>query len=465
MITVEELFDGEVSPWFVQVAREGDEFEVRGPFGGWFVWDAGDYRADYADCRRVRAGAADVDAAPSPQRGLVRPRRPGWSPHARPTTGCTRERSSASVSRSCSPTARAPSRWTGYTRRVDRGCRSEVALFGGAHLHLWADHVREDGGQPPRRTRRGPAPRSGPSVSAEGERWIISTATRPRASCPRSSHSMSRRRSRPAPVAARPDRWPRRWSTRRAWARSCAVPRATACCCAYARGGGQLRVEMRGVTVLRWRSELDDPAGVALEDGLGLGRVAGASASASGLRSAAVSIPPSVGLMKPSRSEPSATCCGPIASMCRARIATDSSSVFVSARRRPSLIWCWAKISPTTPPRAASLHDRMTGDVVLLAAEAVARVGGDDRVGARVAAGLRVERLDQRERLVDRVVAHVADVDQHLALVHRLHRGLAELGERGVLVLREDEVVERRRGGRAARARWSRRGARRGGRA
>src|SRR3954447_24055604 len=42
MITVEELADGEVSPWFVQVAREGDQFEVRGPFGGWFVWDATD---------------------------------------------------------------------------------------------------------------------------------------------------------------------------------------------------------------------------------------------------------------------------------------------------------------------------------------------------------------------------------------------------------------------------------------
>ena len=40
MITVEELVDGEVSPWMVEVAAEGDQFEVRGPFGGWFVWDA-----------------------------------------------------------------------------------------------------------------------------------------------------------------------------------------------------------------------------------------------------------------------------------------------------------------------------------------------------------------------------------------------------------------------------------------
>ena len=39
-ITVEELPDGEVSPWIVEVADVGDMFEVRGPFGGWFVWDA-----------------------------------------------------------------------------------------------------------------------------------------------------------------------------------------------------------------------------------------------------------------------------------------------------------------------------------------------------------------------------------------------------------------------------------------
>jgi ferredoxin-NADP reductase len=38
-ITVVEVADGEVSPWMVSVAREDDQFEVRGPFGGWFVWD------------------------------------------------------------------------------------------------------------------------------------------------------------------------------------------------------------------------------------------------------------------------------------------------------------------------------------------------------------------------------------------------------------------------------------------
>jgi ferredoxin-NADP reductase len=38
-ITVERLDDGEVSPYLVDEVREGDRFEVRGPIGGYFVWD------------------------------------------------------------------------------------------------------------------------------------------------------------------------------------------------------------------------------------------------------------------------------------------------------------------------------------------------------------------------------------------------------------------------------------------
>jgi ferredoxin-NADP reductase len=37
-ITVERLEDGEVSPYLVDDLIEGDEFEVRGPVGGYFVW-------------------------------------------------------------------------------------------------------------------------------------------------------------------------------------------------------------------------------------------------------------------------------------------------------------------------------------------------------------------------------------------------------------------------------------------
>src|ERR1700756_4346161 len=41
-ITVERLDDGEVSPYLTEELRAGDELELRGPIGGYFVWDAGD---------------------------------------------------------------------------------------------------------------------------------------------------------------------------------------------------------------------------------------------------------------------------------------------------------------------------------------------------------------------------------------------------------------------------------------
>jgi ferredoxin-NADP reductase len=41
-ITVERLDDGEVSPYLTQDLRVGDEIEIRGPVGGYFVWRPGD---------------------------------------------------------------------------------------------------------------------------------------------------------------------------------------------------------------------------------------------------------------------------------------------------------------------------------------------------------------------------------------------------------------------------------------
>ena len=40
MLTVERLDDGEVSPFLVDELRIGDELELRGPIGGYFVWEA-----------------------------------------------------------------------------------------------------------------------------------------------------------------------------------------------------------------------------------------------------------------------------------------------------------------------------------------------------------------------------------------------------------------------------------------
>ena len=39
VLTVERLDDGEVSPYLVDELDVGDELELRGPLGGWFVWE------------------------------------------------------------------------------------------------------------------------------------------------------------------------------------------------------------------------------------------------------------------------------------------------------------------------------------------------------------------------------------------------------------------------------------------
>ncbi len=40
ILTVERVPDGEVSEFLVEELRVGDRFEIRGPIGGYFVWDA-----------------------------------------------------------------------------------------------------------------------------------------------------------------------------------------------------------------------------------------------------------------------------------------------------------------------------------------------------------------------------------------------------------------------------------------
>src|SRR2546427_6502696 len=43
-MTVERLDDGEVSPYLVGEVKVGDELELRGPIGGYFVWRASESR-------------------------------------------------------------------------------------------------------------------------------------------------------------------------------------------------------------------------------------------------------------------------------------------------------------------------------------------------------------------------------------------------------------------------------------
>jgi ferredoxin-NADP reductase len=38
-LTIEQIADGEVSPYFHEVVQVGDQVELRGPIGGYFVWE------------------------------------------------------------------------------------------------------------------------------------------------------------------------------------------------------------------------------------------------------------------------------------------------------------------------------------------------------------------------------------------------------------------------------------------
>ena len=67
-ITVERLDDGEVSPYLVDDAQPGDELEIRGPVGGWSVWNAGD-GGPLSRGRRLRGRAVAGDPAPPRARG------------------------------------------------------------------------------------------------------------------------------------------------------------------------------------------------------------------------------------------------------------------------------------------------------------------------------------------------------------------------------------------------------------
>ena len=44
-LTVQRLADGEVSPYLTQILKVGYPLELRGPIGGWFVWDPAGPRA------------------------------------------------------------------------------------------------------------------------------------------------------------------------------------------------------------------------------------------------------------------------------------------------------------------------------------------------------------------------------------------------------------------------------------
>jgi hypothetical protein len=130
-ITVERLDDGEVSPYLTEELRDGDALELRGPIGGYFVWNA----TDVGPLLLVAGGSGIV-----PLRAILRHRQRTGSDVP---CGCSRPLArrrdlSTSSTLRCrgrgrqTLTREQPDGWTGYARRVTPRCSVVMAGQAGA---------------------------------------------------------------------------------------------------------------------------------------------------------------------------------------------------------------------------------------------------------------------------------------------------------------------------------------------
>jgi ferredoxin-NADP reductase len=128
-ITVERLDDGEVSPYLTEELRPGDVLEVRGPIGGYFVWEPG-----FGGPLLLAAGGSGV----VPLRAILRyrsragslvPVRLLYSSRSWEDVIYRAELDAVAdgVSVIHSLTRSQPPGWTGYARRVDKEMLAEVA--------------------------------------------------------------------------------------------------------------------------------------------------------------------------------------------------------------------------------------------------------------------------------------------------------------------------------------------------
>jgi ferredoxin-NADP reductase len=128
-ITVERLEDGEVSPYLVDEVREGDSFELRGPIGGYFVWEP--QSADERPVLLVAGGSGVV-----PLMAMARTRAASGSGARMRLLYSSRtlddviyrdELAGGGFDVVYTLTREQPPGWTGYARRVDDEMLREVA--------------------------------------------------------------------------------------------------------------------------------------------------------------------------------------------------------------------------------------------------------------------------------------------------------------------------------------------------
>ena len=137
-LTIERLEDGEVSSYLCGELRAGDQFELRGPIGGYFVWDVsaggplllvagGSGIVPLMAMLRHRAAALPrVEARRAlPARLLYSSRR--WDEVIYRDELATMAASDPMLGVTHTITREPPPAWTGFRRRIDRAMLAEVA--------------------------------------------------------------------------------------------------------------------------------------------------------------------------------------------------------------------------------------------------------------------------------------------------------------------------------------------------
>jgi ferredoxin-NADP reductase len=139
-LTVDRVDDGEVSPYLTQEVRPGDQFELRGPTGGYFTWEAdqqgtlfmlagGSGLVPIRSMLRHRAAAGGRADATL----LLSARTPGDVLYAAELDAGMRDGVGVHITFTREP----PPNWDGYARRVDREMVAQVAPDPGAPANVY----------------------------------------------------------------------------------------------------------------------------------------------------------------------------------------------------------------------------------------------------------------------------------------------------------------------------------------
>jgi ferredoxin-NADP reductase len=137
MLTVERIDVGEVSPYLTDVLQIGDQLEMRGPIGGYFIWDAHDPIDNRSPLFLVAGGSGIV-----PLMAMLRHRANAGTKVPATLLYSSRsfedviyrdeldllDRDDSSLRLVHTLTRSQPENWMGYARRIDNTMLTETAF-------------------------------------------------------------------------------------------------------------------------------------------------------------------------------------------------------------------------------------------------------------------------------------------------------------------------------------------------